>query len=304
MKSFNMRPYYLAPLLVLAMIACAKRDSNFAKDAAAKRAAEQQKAGTQGTPTASPSPGASPGASPADAAPAADSDGKPADDAAKTDEQKKAEEAKKAAAYEGDLTTQSACENKISAALADNEEEISMKDIATGEEGTYILQSGEIFIEQSVDADKSSLQLDAIATPWTLPADQDKAEGKNLQIACHTVKLTEKSTDKISGEDFALPYDISTKNGFAKHIRRDSVTLSATENVVKSKIYAYKNSKEGFDVNEYVRNPNTANESVKATIKLKRVKGSKDFSFIIQRKSTQAKGVSTKTVIGTYSLKK
>lgn len=308
MKSFQMRSYYLAPLLVLAMVACAKRDNDFAKKAAeAKAAAEQLKAGTQ-KPTASPVP--SPGASPATAAedsdvtdPAAsttDPDAQKAEDAAKSDDKMKAD----AKSYEGDLTTQKSCDNHISSSPEENENAIEMRNILTSEEGTYVLQSGELFLEQQdADSDKPSNQINAIATPWTLAADQDKAEGKNLQVTCHSVDISEKSKQKVSGV-LALPYDINAKTGFAKHIRRDQITLSATEKTVKSNIYVYKKAAEGFDVGAYVANPNSTNDSVKTVVTMKRVKNSTDFKLIIKTKTTSATGVSTKTVLGTYSLKK
>lgn len=297
MKSFQMRSYYLAPLLVLAMVACAKRDNDFAKKAAeAKAAAEQLKAGTQ-KPAASPVP--SPGASPATAA-----DGSEVTDPAASttdpDDKKKAD----AKSYEGDLTTQKSCDNHISSSPEENESAIEMRNILTSEEGTYVLQSGELFLEQQdTDSDKPSNQINAIATPWTLAADQDKAEGKNLQVTCHSVDISEKSKQKVSGV-LALPYDINAKTGFAKHIRRDQITLSATEKTVKSNIYTYKKAAEGFDVGAYVANPNSANDSVKTVVTMKRVKNSTDFKLIIKTKTTSATGVSTKTVLGTYSLKK
>ncbi len=44
MNSFKMRYYYMAPLLMLAMVACAKRDNNFAKNAAEAKAAQEKTA--------------------------------------------------------------------------------------------------------------------------------------------------------------------------------------------------------------------------------------------------------------------
>lgn len=284
MKSFKMRSYYLAPLLILAAVACAKRDSDFAKKAADAKATQQQKAGTQGTPAPSPSPGASP------ADTAADPDAKPAEDG------KKAEDAKKEdpTAYEGDLTKQASCENKISLTAGDDEHDIDVKDIITNEDGTYILQSAELFLEQSKDSEKTANQLNAIATPMKAGEVGQIVVGKNLQITCHTVDLSENSTQQISGL-LSLPYDISTKDGKTKQMRRDEVVLSKEKKSALSTIDQAKN----FDLQELIKN---AKETT--TIKLRRAKDSKDFTLILQFKKKNAEGVSIKTVLGTYSLKK
>jgi hypothetical protein len=279
MKPFKMRYYYLAPLLVLAMIACAKRDNDFAKKAAAGRDAQQKTANeTNQTAPVNVGNGSASNAA-GDAIKDADKD----------------KNKKQDASYNGDLETKKSCENKVSMALDEKEEDVVYKDIVTNEDGTYTLQSTELFIDQAQDTAKP-LQVNALGVPFNLPEGQDDGAGKNLNVVCQTLDLTDRSKEKING-DMTLPYDISTKDGSIKHLRQDKLALSKSEKIATSRIYP--NSDKEYTFKKLI---STESETMK--IALVRMKDSKDFTLKIQMKSKSDLGVVTKTLKGTYSLKK
>jgi len=302
MKPFRMRYYLMAPLLVLAMIACAKRDSDFAKKAAEQKAAAEAakkpgaaqpkpgdaKAGTNDGKVDVPesSRGGTPSTGtdkPADSK-KSDSDTKEIDP-----EQKK----KTPKEHEGDLHTEDSCDNKISMKLGDKEEKLSYDDIVKNEEGTYVLQDTQLFIEKKTESEKTT-QLNMIGLPLELADGKDDAKSdKHLNFVCNTVK---ESSQKIEG-DVTLPYDISTKDGSIKHLRIDNVSVSKTEQKTNSRIY--KHASKSYNLKMVL-----ALDSGNNQVSIVKAKDSKDIILKIQFKETKDQETITKTYQGTYSLKK
>lgn len=273
MKTFRMRYYYMAPLLVLAMVACAKRDNDFAKKAAAaKAAAQQQKPGAQTSPTPTPTPGR----------------GTTADTAA-TD---------KKDSYKGDLSAvrQDSCANPIAMEInTDNDEkELSVDDLITKDKASYVLQSTKLFVETTAKgADKATSQIALEGSLYELPKDfKSQAQATDKAMVTCLTKTLEAATGGLT-----LPYDISTEDGSIKNLRQDKLELTKTSTALTSTLYA-----QAQDAKDLKVSPDGV-DSYKLLIV-----GGKDNAEITIKTQTVTKDTSgntiKKTVMGTYSLKK
>ncbi|MBS1969896.1 MAG: hypothetical protein JSU04_06290 [Bdellovibrionales bacterium] len=287
MNSFRMRYYYMAPLLVLAMVACAKRDNNFAKKAGEAKAA-QQKAG-QPTPTPSPT-----GKDTADTSVTTNPDG-----TKKTEEKDKSSAV--ANAYKGDLeqTYADSCENKLAMEVNkdDKEEEIQLKDIITKEKGSYVLKSTDLFAERTDKDSKILNQMVLAGSSFDLPKDfKDTAQGQAVMVNCHTINLADDSSQTMIGE-LVVPYEISTVDGAIKVLRFDKVEL---KNKNQSTALTVLKAKEGNLTNLVEK------EAEGRKVLLLKHSDSSDITIRIQKsiKDEKTGSVMKKTFSATYSLKK
>lgn len=201
MKSFKMRYFFLTPMVVLAMVACAKRDSDFAK-----RAAEARNAADKTATEAPPAPGLDANPSPkADPATLVDKD-----------------------TYKGETEGlyKESCKNPIHMEPQEGEIELAMDKIVTKEKGSYVLQSSELYVDHAAKDVKGHNQLHATGSQFELPKDFNKTATDSTKVipVCHTIKADEASTQKLS-ENLILPYEISTEDGAVKVLRQDQIEI-------------------------------------------------------------------------------
>lgn len=282
MKPFRMRSYYLAPLLVLAVIACAKRDNDFAKKAANNRAGAQKMTDRTGQPLPK--------------------DGVNTDLLNKEPTVKDAEtkDKKQETSYAGDLeqTFRETCKNMISMDVDSEkgEEEIALTDIITQEKKSYVLQSTELFAEKTGKDIKDIRQMTFTGSAFELPKDfKSQAEDQKTVVTCHNVSFDGAAKQEITA-DLILPYDISAEDGAIRVLRQDKVELSSAKKAVASTLYSQSmNLKDA--ISEDVENKK---------ILIVKHKDSSDITIKIQSTTTDKKtgAVLKKTISGNYALKK
>lgn len=212
MKSFKSRYFFLAPMVVLALVACAKRDSEFAKRAA------EAKAGAQKTET-------------------------PATDSAKPTSPPAPELNPKSEtkAYEGDVTdiVKDTCENPIKMEAQKGEKELVLSELFSDDQGSYVLQSTEFFSETQSEGEDSKNQLHATGSAYTLP---EKFKSSTIAhdkiiVVCHTGKdgSKDKKVHKLNGS-LRLPHEIHL-DGKVKIFREDKVAIENTTIKTTSTLY-------------------------------------------------------------------
>lgn len=292
MNSFKMRYYYMAPLLVLAMVACAKRDNNFAKKAGEAKAAQEKAA----HPTPTPSPTGKDAATPG-----ADTSVTTNPDGTKKTEENKDKKSTVENAYKGDLeqTYADSCDNKLAMeADKDNkEEEIHLKDIITKEKGSYVLKSTDLFAERTDKDSKILNQMVLAGSSFDVPKDfKDTAQGQSVMVNCHTINLADDSTQTMIGE-LVVPYEISTVDGAIKVLRFDKVEL---KNKNQSTALTVLKAKEGNLTNLVEK------ETEGRKVLLLKHSDSSDITIRIQKsiKDEKTGSLMKKTYSATYSLKK
>lgn len=286
MKTFKMRYYYMAPLIVLAMVACAKRDTDFAKKAAAAKEAAAQKPGTPGTDT-----------SPTDNTTGTGRDGSAGTgtDTAK-DKNGKPVESKKDGTYGGDLesTYATSCENKIAMVADADEEELVTKEVITKDKGSYVLQSTSMFSERIEKGSKAKNQVVLAGSLYELPKDfkTSSQDHSKILVNCHTIKIDNKSTQTLTAVG-SLPYEISTEDGSIKIFRADQIVLGKTSTATTT----LKASSMKFE--DFM----TDNGNIRKSIVVKS-KDSSDITIKLFTSKEDDKGTVTTTISGVYSLKK
>lgn len=282
MKSFRMRSYYLAPLLVLAVVACAKRDNDFAKKAANNRAGAQKVTDRAGQPL--PKDGVNPEVL----------------NKEQTVKDAETKDKKQQATYAGDLeqTFREACKNMISmeADTEKDEEEIVLSDIITKEKQSYVLQSTELFAERTDKETKDVHQMTFTGSTFELPKDfKGQAQDQKTVVTCHNVSLDEAAKQEMSA-DLILPYDISAEDGAIKVLRQDKAELSSSKKAVASTLYS-----QAMNLKEAI-----SEDQENKKILIVKHKDSSDITIKIQSTTTDKKtgAILKKTISGTYALKK
>ncbi|MGZ3795455.1 MAG: hypothetical protein ACXVB1_03775 [Pseudobdellovibrionaceae bacterium] len=210
MTSFQLRYFFLTPLVVLAIIACAKRDSDFAK-----RAAEARNAANKPAPQASASPSPGKTVPPPNPSPST-SPATPADPSANIDNEDQDGTA--------DLYKDH-CDNLIKMEAQEGETELTLDDMLTKEKKASVLQSSEFYVEHATKDAKAKSQLHAASSQYVLPKDFSKtATDKNkITLICHTVKADKTSTQKMDAQ-FILPNEIS-EDGSVSVLRQDKIAI-------------------------------------------------------------------------------
>jgi hypothetical protein len=293
-----MRYYYIAPLLVLAMVACAKRDNNFAKKAgeakAAQEKAAQEKAAAGKTTTPPGKDSANPGT-------CADNSVTTNPDCTQKPDENREKKSTVENAYNGDLeqTYTDSCENKLAMEVnkENKEEELHLKDIITKEKGSYVLKSTNLFAERTDKDSKVLNQIVLAGSAFDLPKDfKDMAQGQAVMVNCHTINLADDSKQTMVG-DFVIPYEISTVDGAIKVLRFDKVEL---KNKNQSTALTVLKAKEGNITNLVEK------ESEGRKVLLIKHSDSSDITIRIQKslKDEKTGSVMKKTYSATYSLKK
>lgn len=299
MNSFKMRYYYMAPLLVLAMVACAKRDNNFAKKAGEAKAAQEKAAQEKAAAGKTTTPPA--GKDGADPGTGSETPVTTNPDGTKKTEEDKDKKSTVENAYKGDLeqTYADSCDNKLAMeADKDNkEEEIHLKDIITKEKGSYVLKSTDLFAERTDKDSKILNQMVLAGSSFDLPKDfKDMAQGQSVMVNCHTINLADDSTQTMIGE-LVVPYEISTVDGAIKVLRFDKVEL---KNKNQSTALTVLKAKDGNLTNLVEK------ESEGRKVLLLKHSDSSDITIRIQKslKDEKTGSVMKKTFSATYSLKK
>jgi hypothetical protein len=192
MNTYKMRNVILIPMIVLAVNACAKRDSNLVKPSQAPVAGEKPADTTVTTGTA-------------------------------------AEEAAKKALEmaDGSLSYSPACKNPIKMDLSEKQDSLAITDlISESNKGTYNLVGTEYFAEAdaAVEGDPKE-QISAFGNEYQTPENMSAAvtDNQKVTITCHTTKPAEGKVSKISGSmDFANSF--SAADGKGTVVRQDAVT--------------------------------------------------------------------------------
>jgi hypothetical protein len=227
-----MRYFLLAPMVVLAMVACAKRDSEFAK-----RAADAKTGANKVTTKASPSPSASPATSVSpnpsvSPAPTADKD-----------------------LYKGDTENiaQDHCDNPFKMELQEGETKLELSDLLKEEKGTYVLKSTEFFVEYQAKNGKVISQVHATGSEFASPEEFKSPATVYDKIVpiCHTAQDKIKEGKVISARgSIQLPNEFQI-DGSVKILRKDKFeaanalikvtsTLSSADANIKTMIGAEK----------------------------------------------------------------
>ncbi|HEY8269698.1 MAG TPA: hypothetical protein VIG33_02335 [Pseudobdellovibrionaceae bacterium] len=275
MKSFKMRYFFIAPMVVLAIVACAKRDSDFAK-----RAEDARNAANKTTPPTSPTP--SPTTDLKAPSPA------PADPANPTTDTSEDQDGTK------DLYKES-CKNPIVMEVQEDETELAIDDLVSKEKSSYILQSSEFYVDHAVkDAKENSLpknQLHVTGSQYELPKDFDKTatDENKILVICHTVKADKTSTQKMS-DNFILPYEISAADGSVTVLRQDKIDIDSKATIKKvSTLYSQK-----FSLKQLLADP-----QVKQSLIVKHSDG----SIVIKLQLTNTEDKTDAFISATYTLK-
>lgn len=215
----QIRYFLLTPMVVLAIVACAKRDSDFAKRAAeAKEAANKTAPGKDPKTSLSPSP--NPSVSPAE----------PADSVADNEEESRNDQDGTADLYK------ESCNNPISMEAKEGETVLTVEELLNKDKQAYVLQSSEFYVEQTAKASKEESaakhQLHVTGSHYALPQDfKAKATASNkMVVVCHTVKADEASTQKMS-HGYILPYEISAADGAIAVLRQDKTDIDNKANI-------------------------------------------------------------------------
>ncbi|WP_413289919.1 hypothetical protein [Bdellovibrio sp. HCB337] len=208
MNSFRMRHLIMIPLITLAVVACAKRDSNFGKKS---RGGNQTKTATDGTGTGTGTP-----TNPDDKV---DLGGGDKDS---VDQPEVTEETDEVAGY----TEQ--CKNPILMDVADGDDPVTVDELLKDGKGTYSLIDTQYFVETETKAEEAKKQLYVLGSEYATPAGFSKAvsDSQKIFVNCHTIKpsASKDATNKIRHSN-DLPNSFDAETGIGKVMRQDAFSI-------------------------------------------------------------------------------
>lgn len=277
MKSTGMRYFLLAPMVVLATVACAKRDNDFAARLAKAKSEAAEKTGKP-------------------------LDGTAASRFTKTTPEIPTTLPLPAEAYKGDATIvrADACENPIKMEAQKDEKELALDEIGGADKSSLLLKSTEFFSEVTTKEKETETkaQLHATGSLFTLPENFKATTSTQDKVAviCQTGKEApeDRKAEKLEAV-LRLPLEVLA-DGSVKILREDKVEIEGRLVKTNSTLYEADQNLKKMAGDE--------NSEGTQLLVLKQTNG----DVVIKLKTTSTDAATGKTttqwMAGTYTVKK